>query len=154
MTYNVGIRREKYIKKNKFYHNSILKYLKSNIEVNSSILEIGCGTGFLLRSLTLNNCTGIDIDNKMISEAKKINLTGKPINFIYGNAENFNFNQKFDYIIISDSLAYIHDIQKLLSNLNKFMHDNSRLIINHHNFLWWPILKIGEFLRLKMPQKD
>lgn len=143
-------KRNKYIKKNIYYHNDQIKYLKHNIEADASILEIGCGTGYILKKLPNTCCTGLDLSEKMIVEAKKDNP--KHIEFICANAEIYKFNKKFDYILISDTLSYIKDIQNLFHNLKNATHNDTRVIINYHNFVWFPILKFGEIFNLKMPQ--
>jgi hypothetical protein len=43
----------KWKKRNKFYHNEIIRYYKFMVIPNSSILELGCRDGDLLSSLVL-----------------------------------------------------------------------------------------------------
>ena len=48
-------RRDKYIKRNKYYYKDLIKFLKYNIPEGSKILEICCGTGYILNSLNLSS---------------------------------------------------------------------------------------------------
>ena len=60
---------------------------------------------------------------------------------------------KFDFIVISDSLGYFEDIQRVFNSIKKNCTKSTRLIITYHNFLWTPALRIAELLNLKMPQR-
>lgn len=62
--------RGKWIKKNRYYYRDLLKFLKFNIPEGSSVLEIGCGTGFILNALKPARGVGIDISSRMIETAK------------------------------------------------------------------------------------
>ena len=56
---------------------------------------------------------------------------------------------KFDYIILSDILHILWDVQKALTQLHPFCHPWTRIIISNYNFLWEPLLKLGEFAGIK-----
>jgi hypothetical protein len=45
------------------------------------------------------------------------------------------------------------DIEETFKKLRTFCRPDTRLIISYYNFLWEPILKMGEYLGLKMPQQ-
>lgn len=150
-TVSIARNREKYIRKNRYYHENISSIIEASVPPGSTVLEVGCGTGYLLRKLENRICTGIDISDEMIQEARKLDPLGK-IDFIAGDAETHVFTTTFDYILISDTLGYIRDVQRLFNNLSKICHEETRLVITYHNFLWNPLLKIAEFIHLKMPQ--
>ena len=145
----IAVKREKYLKRNKYYYKDIIKYLKYNIPDNSKILEIGCGLGNVLNALNPSYGVGIDISGKMVELAKE---KFPNITFYQMDAENIKLNEKFEYIVISDTLGYLEDIQKMISELKKVSDSNTRIIITYHNFLWQPILSFAEFIKLKMPQ--
>jgi cellulose synthase/poly-beta-1,6-N-acetylglucosamine synthase-like glycosyltransferase len=44
------------------------------------------------------------------------------------------------------------DIEETIRKLHTFCRPDTRIIISYYNFLWEPILKMGEMLKLKMPQ--
>lgn len=71
-----------------------------------------------------------------IDYSRDFNLTGK----------------KFDYIIAPDLIGFSSDIQEALQKLHKVAYCGSRIILTYHSYLWEPILKIAEFLHLKMSQ--
>ena len=42
--------------------------------------------------------------------------------------------------------------QKAFKNLNKIVHQGSRIVISFYNYLWEPILKFGELIGMKQKQ--
>ncbi|MCK5416139.1 glycosyltransferase [Candidatus Parcubacteria bacterium] len=146
----IALNRIKFVNKNKYYYKDLIKFFKYNILNNSKILEIGCGDGYLLNKLSPKHGVGIDISSKMIEIAKN---HYPDIKFYQMDAENITLDEKFDYIIISDTLGYFEDIQKVFQELKKVSKPSTRIIITYHNFIWSPFLKLAEKLNLKMPQK-
>jgi hypothetical protein len=69
------------------------------------------------------------------------------------DAEDITLNKTFDYVLISDTLLYLEDIQQLFKELKKVSHTDTRIVITFHNFLWSPLLVLAELLHLKMPQR-
>ena len=61
----LAVRRGKWIKKNSYYYSELVRFLKYNIPSGSSVLEIGCGTGYLLNSLKPRRGVGVDISPQM-----------------------------------------------------------------------------------------
>lgn len=59
--------------------------------------------------------------------------------------------RRYDYIIVSDVIGYLEDIQASFISLADHSHDKSRVIITTYNFLWEPIFRLAEKLGLKMP---
>ncbi len=58
----------------------------------------------------------------------------------------------FDYIICANAASYFSDIQTVLSQLKPFCTPKTRLIISFHNYLWEPLLKLGEKIGQRRPQ--
>ncbi len=143
-------KRDSYIKKNSYYYDDLIKVIKYNVPEGSSVLEIGCGTGFILNSLSPRRGVGIDISGEMIKKAKEKH---PHLEFYQMDAEDITLNEAFDYVLISDTLLYLEDIQQLFKELKKVSHADTRIVITFHNFLWFPLLVLAELLHLKMPQR-
>ena len=142
--------REKWIKKNCYYYKDLGKFIKHNVPERAKVLEIGCGIGNVLNSVNPLHGVGIDISGEMIKIAK-----GKYpyLNFYQMPAENMELDEKFDFIIISDTLVYFEDIQKVFNQVHKLCTQETRIILTSHNFIWNPFLRIAESLHLKMPHR-
>jgi len=146
---SIAQKREKWNKKNYYYHKLLGRYYSYLIPKESKVLEVGCGTGDLLNSVNPGYGVGLDISEELIKIARNKYSNYK---FIVSDAENFEFNENFDYVIISDLIGFLLDIQNALKNIKKVCHDKTRIIINSYNYLWEPALKIAEFFRFKQKQ--
>lgn len=145
----VAPERDKWKKRNSYYWEDVEKLCSFLIPEDASVLEIGCGTGDLLACINARKKAGIDYSRNMIRIAKK-KYPG--INFILMEAENLNFKEKFDYVILSNLIGYLEDIQKVFAELKKVCHPHSKVIITYYNFLWQPVLNVAVMLNLRMKQ--
>jgi len=116
----------------KSYINAFNKFLIKNISIrsNSKFLDIGCGRGNILGSLSSKlkfnkKPLGIDIiDHK--DRDKRINF--EKINAINFSKKN---NQKFDFIMIKQTihLMKFNEIKKILNLLKKKLNQNGKILI-------------------------
>jgi SAM-dependent methyltransferase len=141
--------RDNWKKRNRLYHRTLSKYYSFIIPENCRVLEIGSGTGDLLNAVKPAYGVGIDFAENMVKIAKE---KYPHLNFICADAESFKLDEKFDYIILSDILSSSLDIQKLLCTLKHVSSNKTRIIISNYNYLWEPVLKLGELLGLKQRQ--
>lgn len=136
-------------RKNAYYHRIVERFLRFHVPPGMSVLEIGCGTGDLLDTLAPSRGTGLDISPKMveIARSKHPDLT-----FVVGDAQDLPLSETFDYVILSDVIGYLEDVQRAFEELRKVCHSRTRVIITYFNYLWEPILRAGERLGMKRPQ--
>lgn len=146
----IASKRDVYIRRSSHYYKNLVRFFKFNIPETSRVLEIGCGTGFLLNQLNPSFGVGIDISGEMIRIASE---KYPHLYFFQQDAEALELTDKFDYVIISDTLGYLEDIQKAFNSLKSVCTSETRIIINYHSFLWEPMLGIAQRLNLKMPHK-
>lgn len=57
--------------------------------------------------------------------------------------------QKFDNIVISDTLGFTEDVQTFLSKAHDQLKDDGRLLITQYNALWEPVLRLASLLRIR-----
>ena len=142
-------KRDKWKKRNRFYHKTLEKYFSFIIPKGSRVLELGCGTGDLLNSVKPSLGIGVDFSEKMLSIARE---KYPHLKFVQADATDYSTDQEFDYIIISDLLSSLWDIQAVLHNLNGLTNSRTKIIISAYNYLWEPTLRFGELLGLKDKQ--
>jgi SAM-dependent methyltransferase len=135
-----------YRKRRSYYWDSITDYCNFFIDDQSSILEIGCGTGELLNRFPSQDKTGIDFSERMIEEARK---QFPSIRFICSPAENIQTDRKFDVVVLSNIIGYLMDIQAVLEEVRKVCHHETKIMITTYNYLWEPLIKFAEWIRIK-----
>lgn len=114
--------------------------LFKNIKIkNKTVLDVGCGIGiysYILANQFNCNVIGVDISTKMIEIAKK-NRNFKKINFQVGDSRKLSFKEGiFDAIIMNTLLPNFglkKDIQKSLSEANRMLKKNGKLIVSIPN---------------------
>lgn len=108
------------------YKNLIKKFLGQGNIKNKKILELGCGTGIILSSLSNHNKTfGVDISPEMIKIAKK---NDKKSTYLIMNMVNFKLPYFYDIIFCSfDSINHllnINDWEKTFKSVEKHLNPN------------------------------
>lgn len=146
---SMALERIKWTKRNCYYHRLLQKYYSLIIPEGSRVLEIGCGTGDLLNAVSPSYGVGIDISDNILKVAK---LKYPNYNFYAIDAADMKINETFDYIILSDLIGSLWDVQKAFHELHKVCHKRTKIVISYYNYLWEPILKIAEKIGLKLKQ--
>jgi len=141
--------RDYWRKRNKYYYEQIDQLFKFLIPHNKKVLDLGSGTGDLLSLVKPSHGVGVDISEEMNKIAKK---KFPKLKFIHSSAENFKTKDKFDYIILSDLVGALVDIQKTFDKVHSLTNDETKIIITYYNYIWEPIFILGAKLKLKMPQ--
>jgi ubiquinone/menaquinone biosynthesis C-methylase UbiE len=136
-------------KRNRFYHRILEKHYRFIIPEGSRVLELGCGTGELLNAVKPSTGVGVDFSNEMLKIARDKH---PHLKFIQADAADFNTTEKFDYIILSDLLSSLWDIQSVLNNLRKFCQPGTKLVISTYNYIWERLLRFTELIGLKAKQ--
>lgn len=153
--YNVlAGQRSAFRNRNRFYYQELIKYFRFIVPEGKKVLEAGCGDGYVLAALNPAFGLGVDLSPEMIKTARSRCADLPSLEFVEGDIESLTFTEPFDYIILSDLLSDLIDIQAALENLRSACDESTRIIINYHNILWDPLLKFSEKFGLKMPQKN
>lgn len=122
---------------NSYYNLRLQHIYKFLIPPKMKVLEIGCGAGNLLAALQPEFGVGVDVSKEMIKSARKKhpNLT-----FIHTDIHEFESQKRFDYIILSDLINELWDVQEVFNIINSLTHSGTRIIINYFSRLWeWPL---------------
>lgn len=143
--------RDKWIQRDRYYHETIESLCQKHIPPGKTVLDLGCGTGDLLACLNPSLGVGIDLSLGMVQQAGR---KYPKLHFFVGDAEDIPLNRKFEYIVLSDILGHLHDIQMTLERIRVHSLPHTKLIITSFNILWHPILVFGERTGFKMPQQQ
>ncbi|MDB6021579.1 MAG: arnC 3 [Pedosphaera sp.] len=130
------------------YQKLLRKYFTFLVPPGLRVLEIGCGVGDLLEAVKPARGVGIDFSPAMIELARKRH---PQLEFQVADAGEFSASEKFDYIILSDLVNDLPDVQAVLERLQTVATPNTRLVVNFFNNLWRPILGVAEKCGAKAP---
>jgi ubiquinone/menaquinone biosynthesis C-methylase UbiE len=133
------------------YHRRIAQVYQHLIPEGSSILEIGCGTGKLLASLKASRAIGVDFSPVMLEQARREH---PECEFIQADAHVLHLAETFDFVILSDLINDLWDIQSCLNNIKNVCHPKTRLIINSFSHLWQLPLTVSAALGLSKPNLE
>jgi len=127
-----------------YYHNRLQKVLQFVIPPGQRVMEMGCGCGELLAALKPSYGVGVDFSAEMIERAKN----GYPdLHFIQADAHELNIKTQFDFIILSDLVNDLWDVQSVFKNIHVLTTPRSRIIITSYSRLWelplWIVRKLG-----------
>ncbi|MDB6016540.1 MAG: arnC 3 [Pedosphaera sp.] len=132
----------------RYYQKFLRRYFAFLVPPELRVLEVGCGVGDLLASLNPKRGVGVDFSPEMIKLAR----TRHPkLEFQTADALDFSVNEKFDYILLSDLVNDLPDVQAVLEKLHTVSHSGTRLVLNFFNNLWRPILGASEVMGAKSP---
>ena len=137
-----------YRKRRRYYWDDIVRYGNFYIGAHESVLEIGCANGDTLARLNGGRKTGIDFSENMLAEARRAH---PHIRFYHMDAEHITLEETFDVVVISNSIGFFDDIQRVFEQVRRVCHARTRILITYHNSLWEPLLGLAEVLGLKKP---
>lgn len=132
-----------------FYRKLLAGYCRDLIPADASVLEIGCGGGHLLELLPNVDVTGVDLSPEQIAAARAHVPHGE---FYVMPGEDLQLARKFDVVIISETLNFAGDVQRILERVHSVSHPRTRLILNFHSGLWRPLLSLATALGLRAKQ--
>ena len=146
---NLSQSRDRWKKRNRFYHRILAKHFRMTIPEGARVLELGCGTGDLLNAVSPSEGIGVDFSSGMIRLARE---NYPHLTFLEADAIDFTSEKPFDYIILSDILSSLWDIQSVIRNMKGLVSDRTKVVISSYNYIWEPVLRLGEKLRIKARQ--
>jgi ubiquinone/menaquinone biosynthesis C-methylase UbiE len=116
-----------------YYHQRLTEIYQFLIPPGQRVLELGCGEGALLGSLKPSLGIGIDFSPEMIARAR----TRHPeLEFLQQDAQEFESNGSFDYIIVSDLVNELWDVEAVFERIARVSEPQTRIVINTYSRLW------------------
>ena len=112
------------------------------------VLEVGCGRGDLIAAVKPRYGVGTDLSAKMVAVARERH---PEIHFLQADVQALDLKETFDYIIFSDGINDLWDVELAFKRLAAHCHPSTRLIINYFNNLWQLPLGVARWLRVATP---
>jgi 2-polyprenyl-3-methyl-5-hydroxy-6-metoxy-1,4-benzoquinol methylase len=104
-----------------------------------SILEIGCGNGWLTAKLAVlknSTVTGIDINRIELSQARRVFSGMANINFKSGGLKDIPEDKKFDIIVFAASVQYFPSFERVIRDAFPFLNDGGEIHILDSHFYY------------------
>lgn len=104
------------------------------IESNKKILDIGCATGYMAKSLLAKKCEtyGVDYDQNALKKAEK--YCKKTFRADLNEVKTLPFPKKtFDYVLLMDVIEHLTNSDNILSLLKQYLKKDGKLIISVPN---------------------
>ena len=134
-----------------YYYDALVRIFRGHIPPGSSVLDVGCGTGTILKRLEPSRGTGLDLSPRMVE------LAAKKYPGLEFRAEDIAKPSKaepYGYVLLSDVFEHLPDVDAALEGLKSYGDAETLYISTCINPLWAPVMHLAEALRLKLPEGD
>ncbi len=120
-----------------------------SIKSNTSILDIGCATGYFAKELAKKGCETYGVDKDRIALKKASKYCKEVIQCDLDNIKICHAPKKhFDYVLMLDVLEHLQNPKLAISQVGKFLKKDGRLVVSvpniAHASIRWGLLK-GDF---------
>lgn len=138
-------------RRNAYYYAQMHRLFKLHIPPGSRVLEIGCGLGDLLSDLRPSRGVGIECKPR---HAELAAARFPDLEIVCADYAGFELDETFDYVIVSNALAEMQDIQAMLERVRSVCRPDTRVIVAYFNALWEPILNLASMFRQRASVRD
>lgn len=130
------------------YYRRLAEVYRYLVPPHSRVLELGCGTGDLLAALEPSLGVGVDFAPELLKQAAQKH---PHLRFIQGDADQLSLKTGFDYVILSDLVNDLWDVQAVIERVASVCTPATRVIINIYSRLWTLPLGIAARVGLANP---
>ena len=125
--------KDNYYKDKKEIFSFIIDILKKKNKENYSLIDLGCARGELLYHIknempNYSELYGLDYSSQLIESAQESSLL-EDINFEVGDAQNFNLNKKFDFVVCIGVTGYFDSLDKLFARIYEHLKEGGVAIV-------------------------
>src|SRR5580658_10664176 len=110
-----------------YYHDELTRIYQFLVVPGRRVIELGCGEGDLLAALKPSRGVGVDFSPKMIARAE---ARHPELKIGLGDVQELRFEEKFDYVILSDLVNDLWDVQSAIERIAAVCESGTRIIIN------------------------
>lgn len=139
--------RARYIADNAYYYDQIYRQLRAIVPPGKRVLQVGCLTPDILNALGPSFGVGIDSSPRLIETAA---LRFPQLQFRLHEDYRVDVDVPFDFVLIMDINDQVDPIATLKA-LRPMMNERTRIVIQHYNHLWEPIVRLTERSGAKFP---
>ncbi|MGH7814304.1 MAG: glycosyltransferase [Candidatus Binataceae bacterium] len=116
-----------------YYHRRLAEIYRLIVPRGRRVLELGCGDGDLLAALEPSRGVGVDFADRRVERAR---AKHPGIEFVLQDVHELDLPGTFDYIIFSDLLNDLWDVERAFHRIAPLCEPGTRIVINSYNRLW------------------
>ena len=132
-----------------YYHTRLKDVFRHVIPEGMKVLEIGCGCGDLLAALKPATGVGVDLASSMVAKARERH---PHLSFHVADVHELDLGGlQFDFIVLSDVINDLWDLQCSLIKIRSCCTPATRLIFNFFSHLWQAPLSLAQLLGVATP---
>jgi len=133
-----------------YYRKKITEAYAQLIRPDATVLELGCGRGDLLAALSPKIGVGVDFSVVALEQAKSSHPT---LSFYLADAHDLGLpDQTFDYIVVSELVNDLWDVQRMLQGIRRYCTPSTRIIFNFYSHVWNLPLALGQKINVATPR--
>lgn len=134
-----------------YYHQRLSDIYRFLIPPGMRVLELGCGRGNLLNAVQPAYGVGVDLSPVMIAQAR---AQHPALSFVQADAHQLDLDETFDFIIASDLVNDLRDVQQVFDASRRHCHASTKILVNTYSRLWEIPRRLAEKLNLVRPQME
>lgn len=132
-----------------YFRNRLQIAYRHLVPEGAKVLEIGCAGGDLLSAFNPSEGVGVDFCPEALEKARAAH---PQLEFVLADAHDLNLGARtFDYIIVSELVNDLWDVQAMLAQLKPYCASHTRLIFNFYSHLWNVPLRVAQKLGIATP---
>ena len=132
----------------RYYHRRLAEVYRFLVPPGQRVLELGCGQGDLLACLRPAVGVGVDVSPQMVRRAHRHH---PHLRFIHADAADFDLEETFDTVVLSDLVNEVWDVQGALRRIVPRTGPHTRVILNTYSRVWQIPLEVAQRLGLATP---
>lgn len=129
----------------RYYHQRLAEVYRFLIPPGQRVLEVGCGDGRLLAALDPAHGVGVDFSPAMLEHARALH---PGLHFVEADAHDLDLGETFDFILLSDLVNDLWDVQAVLERVARLCEPGTRVVLNLHSHAWALPLRLAEKMRM------
>ena len=133
----------------RYYRGRLAEIYRFLVPPGARVLEFGSSHGDLLAAVKPGYGVGVDVSPGLVGRAR---AKYPHLNFVEGDVHSFDAGEKFDYILCSDIVNDLWDVQRVFEVAARHSVPSTRIILNCYSRLWELPRRFGEMLGLVKPQ--
>ena len=120
-----------------------------DIKQTSALSGPAANDGALISACSVRQAAGIDLDEEILGSAagelSEVTWVARPVEEVESAPM-----ENPDYVVLSMVLDEVYDAQPVLEQVHDWCEPETRVVVVTYSRLWRPLLRVAEFLRLKV----